>query len=142
MNDLRDKIANVDDYFRPFRNYLYWEPHCYDIPICATGRSLFDALDGVDKLSNQFDGITKAIDKLTAVQPEILALIPEQIASQERNKTLVENNYATQQGLTAQSAGGAEELRCDGSGLRRGQGRLDVLPAAGGGSPTASSPAA
>ncbi|MGV1089381.1 MAG: RND family transporter [Mycobacterium sp.] len=103
MNDLRDKIANVDDYFRPFRNYLYWEPHCYDIPICATGRSLFDALDGVDKLSNQFDGITKAIDKLTAVQPEILALIPEQIASQERNKTLVENNYATQQGLTAQS---------------------------------------
>ncbi|MGI9123522.1 MAG: MMPL family transporter, partial [Mycobacterium sp.] len=75
----------------------------FDIPICATFRSLFDALDGVDKLSNQFDGITKAIDKLTAVQPEILALIPEQIASQERNKALVESNYATQSGLFAQS---------------------------------------
>ncbi|MGI9124058.1 MAG: MMPL family transporter, partial [Mycobacterium sp.] len=48
MNDLRDKIANVDDFFRPIRNYFYWEPHCFDIPICATFRSLFDALDGVD----------------------------------------------------------------------------------------------
>ena len=65
-------------------------PHCFDIPVCATFRSLFDALDGVDKLSNQFNDITAALDKLTAVQPEILALIPEQIASQERNKALAE----------------------------------------------------
>ena len=104
INELRDKVANVDDFFRPIRNYLYWEPHCYDIPICFAMRSLFDALDGVDKLSNQFSDITGALDKLTAVQPEILALIPEQIASQERNKSLVQNNYATQQGLLAQSA--------------------------------------
>ena len=104
MNELRDKIANVDDYFRPIRNYFYWEPHCFDIPMCATFRSLFDALDGVDKLSNQFDGITAAIDKLTAVQPELLALIPQQIASQERNRELVEKNYSTQNGLLAQSA--------------------------------------
>ncbi|MCB0924000.1 MAG: MMPL family transporter [Mycobacterium sp.] len=104
MNDLRDKIANVDDFFRPIRNYFYWEPHCFDIPVCATFRSLFDALDGIDRLTSQFDGITAAIDKLTAVQPEILALIPEQIASQERNKALVERNYATQSGLLAQSA--------------------------------------
>ena len=26
--DLRDKIANFDDFFRPLRNYFYWEPHC------------------------------------------------------------------------------------------------------------------
>ncbi|MCB9409596.1 MMPL family transporter [Mycolicibacterium sp.] len=104
MNELRDKIANVDDFFRPIRNYFYWEPHCYDIPVCWTFRSLFDALDGIDRLTTQFDGITAAIDKLTAVQPEILALIPEQIASQERNKALVEKNYATQSGLLEQSA--------------------------------------
>ncbi len=102
MTELRDKIANVDDFFRPFRNYLYWEPHCYDIPICATGRSLFDALDGLDTLTEQFDSITGALDKLTAVQPRILALFPEQIASQERNRSLVESNYATQTGLFAQ----------------------------------------
>ena len=104
INDLRDKIANVDDFFRPIRNYFYWEPHCFDIPLCAAFRSLFDGLDGVDKLSNQFSDITAALDKLTAVQPKILALFPEQLASQERNKALVERNYATQQGLVKQSA--------------------------------------
>ena len=104
INDLRDKIANVDDYFRPIRNYFYWEPHCFDIPICSAIRSLFDALDGVDKLSNQFSSITGALDQITAVQPELLALIPQQIAIQERNRDLVEKNYATQNGLLNQSA--------------------------------------
>ncbi len=33
--DLRDKIANFDDFFRPLRNYFYWEPHCFDIPMCC-----------------------------------------------------------------------------------------------------------
>ena len=104
INGLRDKIADVDDFLRPIRSYFYWEPHCFDIPLCASFRSLFDALDGVDKLSNQFDSITGALDKLTAVQPELLALIPQQIASQERNRSLVESAYSTQSGLLAQSA--------------------------------------
>ena len=30
--ELRDHIADFDDFFRPIRNYLYWEPHCFDIP--------------------------------------------------------------------------------------------------------------
>ncbi len=51
--DLRDKIANFDDFFRPLRNYFYWEPHCFDIPICAALRSVFDALDGIDALTDQ-----------------------------------------------------------------------------------------
>ncbi len=51
--DLRDKIANFDDFFRPLRNYFYWEPHCFDIPICSALRSLFDALDGIDALTDQ-----------------------------------------------------------------------------------------
>ncbi len=31
--ELRDYIANFDDFFRPIRNYFYWEPHCYNIPL-------------------------------------------------------------------------------------------------------------
>ena len=103
INALRDKVANVDDFFRPIRNYFYWEPHCFDIPVCASIRSLFDALDGVDALSDQFADVTAAIDKMTALQPQLMALIPEQIASQERNRELVKNNYATQSGIVAQS---------------------------------------
>ena len=26
MGELRDKVANFDDFFRPLRNYFYWEP--------------------------------------------------------------------------------------------------------------------
>jgi RND superfamily putative drug exporter len=103
IKDLRDKIANVDDFLRPIRNYFYWEPHCYDIPVCYTFRSLFDALDGVDRLNDQFDKISVALDQMTALQPQILALIPEQLAIQERSKSLVENNYSTQSGLLEQS---------------------------------------
>ena len=110
IKDLRDKVANVDDFLRPIRNYFYWEPHCFDIPMCASFRSLFDALDGVDKLTDQFGQVTASLDKLNALQPKLLALIPENmalipenIAIQERNKALVESNYATQSGLFAQS---------------------------------------
>ena len=39
INDLRDQIADFDDFFRPIRNYFYWEPHCFDIPICWSLRS-------------------------------------------------------------------------------------------------------
>jgi RND superfamily putative drug exporter len=111
IKELRDKVAAVDDFFRPIKNYFYWEPHCFDIPVCATFRSLFDALDGVDSLTDQFDQVTQSLDKLNALQPQLLALIPEQmalipeqIAIQERNKALAETNYATQTGLLAQSA--------------------------------------
>ena len=104
IKDLRDKIANVDDFFRPIRNYFYWEPHCFDIPVCATFRSFFDALDGVDYLSGQFDEVTASLERLNALQPQLLALIPEQIAIQERNKELAETNRATQSGLAEQAA--------------------------------------
>ena len=33
-NEMRDKLADFDDFFRPIRNYFYWEPHCSNIPIC------------------------------------------------------------------------------------------------------------
>ena len=62
--DLRNKIANFDDFFRPLRNYFYWEPHCFDIPVCAALRSVFDALDGLDALTDQFGNVTASLDKL------------------------------------------------------------------------------
>ena len=29
---LMGSAADFDDFFRPIRAYMYWEPHCYDIP--------------------------------------------------------------------------------------------------------------
>jgi RND superfamily putative drug exporter len=102
--DLRNKIANFDDFFRPLRNYFYWEPHCFDIPACAALRSVFDALDGIDALTDQLGNVTASLDKLDALQPKLLALIPQQIDSQQANRELSMTNYATQSGIYDQTA--------------------------------------
>ncbi|GFG97063.1 MMPL/RND family transporter [Mycobacterium timonense] len=104
IRDLRDKIANFDDFFRPVRSYFYWEKHCYDIPACFAFRSLFDALDGVDQLTEKFENLTASLDKLDALQPKLTALIPPQIQSQETNRDLTLANYATLSGIYAQTA--------------------------------------
>ncbi|MGV0579218.1 MMPL family transporter [Mycolicibacterium elephantis] len=106
--DLRDKIANFDDFFRPLRNYFYWEPHCYDIPICWAIRSLFDALDGLNELTDQLANVSGSIAKLDELQPKLLALIPPQIDSQEANRELTMTNHATTSGLYDQSAAALE----------------------------------
>ena len=101
--DLRDKIADLDDFLRPIRNYFYWEPHCATIPACAAVRSMFDALDNVDRLSGQLSDVGQTLDTLAALQPQLVALIPQQIASQEANRKLVLNNYATMSGINDQA---------------------------------------
>ncbi len=101
--DLRDKIANFDDFFRPMRNYFYWEPHCFDIPVCAAFRSLFDALDGIDALTDQLSNVSASISKLDELQPKLLALIPPQIDNQQTNRDLTMTNYATTSGIYDQT---------------------------------------
>jgi putative drug exporter of the RND superfamily len=104
LKDLRDKIANFDDFFRPVRSYFYWDRHCYDIPACFALRSVFDALDSLDQLTEKFDDLTATLDKLDALQPKLVALIPPQIASQQTNHDLTLANYATLSGIYAQTA--------------------------------------
>ncbi|BBX61152.1 membrane protein [Mycobacterium saskatchewanense] len=103
IQDLRDKIANFDDFFRPIRSYFYWERHCYDIPACWAIRSVLDALDGVDQLTEKFENLTATLDKLDALQPKLVALIPPQIDSQETNRELALASHATQAGINAQT---------------------------------------
>ena len=44
------------------------------------------------------------MDKLNALQPKLLALMPPQIASQETNRDLTLTNYATTSGINDQTA--------------------------------------
>ena len=53
-NTLRDSIANFDDEWRPLRAYFYWDKHCFDIPVCWSIRSLFDALERLDQITEKF----------------------------------------------------------------------------------------
>src|SRR6202012_5168121 len=108
INELRDKLANFDEFFPPIRSYFYWEKHCFDIPACYAFRSLFDALDGIDQLSEKFEDLTQTLDKLDALQPKLVALIPPQIESQETNHQLTLDSYATQSGIYAQNQAAIE----------------------------------
>ncbi len=103
VTDLRDKLANFDDQLRPIRNYFYWEPHCFDIPMCSALRSVFDSLDGISELADKFKTITASLDNLDALQPQLLALLPPQIEIQQRNRELILSNFATTSGTNTQS---------------------------------------
>ena len=77
---------------------------CFDIPICWALRSLFDALDGINALTDQLANVSASIAKLDELQPKLLALIPPQIQNQQTNRDLTMTNYATTSGIYDQTA--------------------------------------
>jgi len=97
--ELRDNIANFDDQFRPLRNYFYWEPHCFDIPLCAATRSLFDALDGIDQVTAETGAVQVNTDKLADLAPKLTALLPQTIASMKISRDLSLATYNSQKAL-------------------------------------------
>ena len=99
---LRDEIANFDDFFRPIRSGFYWEKHCFDVPVCWALQSIFNALDGIDQVSENIEALSANLDRLDQIQPQLVALIPPQIASQEANLQTIMSNYATTKGLNDQ----------------------------------------
>ncbi|GAY16404.1 RND family transporter [Mycobacterium sp. shizuoka-1] len=100
---LRDNIANFDDQFRPLRNYFYWEPHCFDIPMCAAARSLFDSLDGIDAVTDKTEGVQGNTDQLANLAPQLTALLPQTIASMKVSRDLALASYNSQKALLDQS---------------------------------------
>ena len=100
--ELRDNIANFDDQFRPLRNYFYWEPHCFDIPMCAAARSLFDSLDGIDAVTDKTEGVQGNTDQLADLAPQLTALLPQTIASMKVSRDLALASYNSQKALLDQ----------------------------------------
>jgi RND superfamily putative drug exporter len=111
---LRDDIAVFDDYFRPIRSYFYWEKHCFDIPSCWALRSIFNALDGIDAVAENIEGLSANLDKLDKIQPQLVALIPPQIASQQANLDTIMSNYATTTGLNDQAKAQSDNATAQG----------------------------
>jgi len=109
MKDLRDSIANFDDFFRPIRNYFYWEPHCYDIPVCFALRSVFDSIDGVDTLTDAIQTLLPLMERLDSLMPQLVAMMPEMVATMKNMKTMVLGMYSTQKGMQEQMAAMQED---------------------------------
>ncbi len=102
--ELRDFIANFDDFFRPVRSYFYWEPHCFNIPVCSAMRSVFDTIDGVDTTTQDVQALLPDLERLDALMPQLVALMPQQIETMKTMKTMMLTMYATQKGMQDQMA--------------------------------------
>jgi RND superfamily putative drug exporter len=94
--ELRDHISDFDDFFRPIRNYLYWEPHCYNIPICWSLRSTFDALDGVDTMTDDFQSLLPDLNRLDALMPQMIATMPPTIETMRNARDMMLSMQSSQ----------------------------------------------
>lgn len=93
---MRDSIADFDDFFRPIRNYLYWEPHCFDIPMCQSIRSVFDTIDGISTMSDDIQDMIPDMERMDALMPQMVALMPVMIQSMKDQKQMMLNQYQSQ----------------------------------------------
>ncbi|WP_328363125.1 MMPL family transporter [Mycobacterium sp. NBC_00419] len=101
-NEIRDHLADFDDFFRPIRNYLYWEPHCFDIPICWSLRSIFDSLDGIDTLSDDLASLVVDMDRLDVLMPKMVQVMPPMIATMKSMKASMLTMQSTMNGFQDQ----------------------------------------
>ena len=99
---MRDHLANFDDVVRPLRNYFYWEPHCFDIPACSGVRSIFDAIDGVDKFSDDMRALVDDTRDVSAVVPDMLAQFRPMIAIAESMRSTLLTMHSSFSGLVTQ----------------------------------------
>ncbi|PKT99469.1 MMPL family RND transporter, partial [Neisseria meningitidis] len=107
--ELRDHIANFDDFFRPIRSYFYWEKHCFDIPVCWSLRSVFDTLDGVDLMTEDINNLLPLMERLDTLMPQMTAMMPEMIQTMKSMKAQMLSMHSTQQGLQDQMAAMQED---------------------------------
>ncbi|WP_179475806.1 MMPL/RND family transporter [Mycolicibacterium vinylchloridicum] len=95
---LMGSAADFDDFFRPIRAYMYWEPHCYDIPLCWAVRSIFDAIDGISSLNDKMKEMLVHFAKIDQIQPELLAQTPKMIAIMESMRGMMLRMHSTMSG--------------------------------------------
>ncbi|MGO9243589.1 MAG: RND family transporter [Verrucomicrobiia bacterium] len=101
-NELRQKIGDFEDFFRPIRSYFYWEKHCYDIPVCWSVRSIFDAIDGVDAVTDKLAELVADLDQIDVLLPQVLAQFPEMIRITESSRTMLLTMHSTMSGTFGQ----------------------------------------
>ena len=129
--ELRDNIANFDDFFRPLRNYFYWEPKCFNIPICWAIRSIFDTLDGIDTMTDDIQELIPDMERLDKLMPQMVTLMPPMIETMKTMKNMMLTMYATQKGMQDQMAAMQDNSSAMGEAFDAVDERRLVLSAAG-----------
>ncbi|MBO0678763.1 MMPL family transporter [Mycolicibacterium sp. S2-37] len=96
LSEVRDHLADFDDQFRPIRNYFYWEPHCFNIPMCWALRSVFDSLDGISTMADDFTELVPDIERMAELTPQMAAIMPAMIQTMKNQKQIMLNQYQAQ----------------------------------------------
>ncbi len=99
VSKLRDNIANFDDFFRPIRNYFYWESHCQNIPICWSVRSVFDSIDVVNAMSDKMQELVVDLETMDQLLPQILEQMKPMIAILESMQHMLLTMHSTMSGI-------------------------------------------
>ncbi|KQY06790.1 hypothetical protein ASD37_11570 [Mycobacterium sp. Root135] len=99
VDQMRDHLADFDDAVRPLRNYFYWEPNCFNIPVCWGARSAFDAVDGVDGFSANMTALIKDFGDINALTPALAAELPPIIATATTMQQTLQAIHTTFSGL-------------------------------------------
>ena len=92
-DEVNQDISNLDDTFRPLKAYFYFEPHCFDIPVCAAMRSLFDSLDGIDALDEQIHNAVTDFQAVDALMPQMVAQLKINRDETQALQTVIVNTY-------------------------------------------------
>ena len=90
---INDNISNLDDFIRPLKNYFYWEPHCFDIPICWAFRSLFDGLDGIDSLDAEIANAVTDLQAVDQLLPQLITQLKIMMDDTQALQAVVVNTY-------------------------------------------------
>lgn len=88
-----EELSNLDDFMRPIRSYFYWEPHCYDIPVCWAFRSLWDMMDSVDKLAENIRDAVTSLEVVDSLLPQMVAQLNIMAEDQIALRSLIVNTY-------------------------------------------------
>lgn len=100
--EMRDHLADFDDAFRAERSLYYTNPQCFNIPACWGIRSAYDAMDGVDQITEKLNTLRPDLDNVDSVGPQLLALLPPQISTMKTVQDMVLTLHSTMAGMFAQ----------------------------------------
>ncbi|WP_319450969.1 MULTISPECIES: RND family transporter [unclassified Mycobacterium] len=92
-DEVNSDIANLDDFMRPLKSYFYWEPHCFDIPVCFAFKSLFDGLDGIDALDEQIHNAVTDFQAVDALMPQMVAQLKVTRDETQALQAVIVNSY-------------------------------------------------
>jgi RND superfamily putative drug exporter len=92
-DEVNADISNLDDFMRPLKSYFYWEPHCFDIPVCWAFRSLFDGLDGIDALDEQIANAVTDFQAVDALLPQLVTQLKIQRDETQALQAVIVNTY-------------------------------------------------